>query len=149
MSDNSKFLSIDIQLWVFNTIKWVENGVTWRDAWQKSYFSLGGESKESAKKSCPMNGTKTLYLLGRIKGSNKPYRDVPIREIWEEYSKNGAYAILSLEILRESSNISIDELWSKVQERIRKELGEEPAKYNQGGPTIAYKLWHQGLIINP
>ena len=35
------------------------------------------------------------------------------------------------------------------KERVREELGEEPALSNQGGPTVAYKLWNLGVIVNP
>ena len=144
-----KFLAVDLKSWVFNTIKKVEQGMDWNDAWQKSYFESGGKSKESAKKSCPMNGTKTLYLLGRIKGTNIPYKDISIQEIWSSYSKNGAYAILSLEILRDKPDILLKDLWNEVKKRYQKELGEKPAKSNQGGTTIAYNLWDLGLIVNP
>ena len=96
-----------------------------------------------------MNGTKTLYLLGRISGNDMPYQSPPLLEVWKNYSKNGVYALLALEILSLHPNISLNNLWHRIQERVRNELGEEPALSNQGAPTVAYKLWNLGLIVNP
>ena len=149
MANPGTFLSVDLKSWVFGTIKKVQQGTDWNNAWQKTYRELGGKSEESGKKGCPMNATKTLYLLGRINGSNIPYKNLPPREVWENYSKNGVYALLALEILSRNPSISLNDLWSKIQERVRGELGEEPALSNQGGPTVAYKLWNLGLIVNP
>ena len=93
-----------------------------------------------------MKGAETLYLLGRIKGFRR-FKNPGLRDIWD-CSRNGAYAILALEYMQKDSNISQSELWSKIQERIRRELNEEPAKTNQGGPTVAYKLCRLGLIVS-
>ncbi len=149
MATPGTFLSVDLKSWVFGTIKKVQQGTDWNNAWQKTYRELGGKSDESGKKGCPMNGTKTLYLLGRINGSNMPYKNPPLHDVWESYSRNGVYAILALEILSRNPSISLNDLWSRIQERVREELGEEPALSNQGGPTVAYKLWNLGLIVNP
>jgi hypothetical protein len=149
MTNPGTFLSVDLKSWVFGTIKKIQQGTDWNNAWQKTYRELGGKSEESGKKGCPMNGTKTLYLLGRIKGSNMPYKNPLPREVWENYSKNGVYTLLALEILSRNPSISLNDLWSEIQERVREELGEEPALSNQGGPTVAYKLWNLGLIVNP
>ena len=42
--------------------------------------------------------------------------------------------------------ISLTTLWSQIQDNIMNELGVEPARSNQRGPTVAYKLWHLGQI---
>ena len=138
---------IDLKGWVLSTIEKVEKGIDWNRAWKETYFELGGKSRESGRKFSPMNGTEVLYRLGRIKGSRKPFRNPELKEIWN-CSTNGAYAILALEYILEKPDISRSELWARIQERIRSELGEEPAKFNQGAPTVAYKLWHLGLIIH-
>ena len=93
-----------------------------------------------------MIGVKTLYLLGRIKDSDIAFQNLPLRDVWNNYSKNGAYSILALEGLSQNPEVSIHDLWHYIQHRIRDELGEEPSKSEQGGPTIAFKLWHIGLI---
>ena len=142
----SRFLKVDLASWVYDTIEKVQKGDNWNTAWEKTYWDLGGTSIESGRKGCPMIGTKTLYLLGRIKNSDMPYQNLPLRDVWENYSKNGAYSILALEGLSQNPDISLTELWRYIQLLIREDLGEEPACSNQGGPTAAFKLWHLGLI---
>ena len=147
-NDLDHFYNINLKDWVLGTIKKKERGIEWNCAWLKTYFELGGKSRESGSKPCPMKGAETLYLLGRIKGFGR-FQNPGLRDIWD-YSRNGAYAILALEYIQRKCNISQSELWSKIQERIRRELNEEPARTNQGGPTVAYKLWYLGLIVrNP
>ena len=146
MKDVGTFFSVDLKSWVFGTIKKVEQGLEWNVAWRETYRDIGGQSDESGKKGCPMNGTKTLYLLGRIKGGKVTYKTLPISSIAEEYSKNGAYAILALEGLSRNPSISLTELWPYIRARFQEETGEVAAGSNQGGPTIAFKLWHLGLI---
>ena len=141
-----RFCNISLKDWVLGTIKKVEHGADWNCAWIKTYFELGGESESSGKKSCPMKGAEILYLLGRIKGFGC-FKNPGLRYIWD-CSRNGAYAILALEYIQRKCNISQSELWSKIQEHIRRELNEEPAKTNQGGPTVAYKLCRLGLIVH-
>ena len=36
----------------------------------------------------------------------------------------------------------------EIQQAVRREVGDEPARTNQGGPTLAYQLWHLGLIVD-
>jgi len=127
MTANNKFLIVNLELWVFGTIKKVEKGSKWNIAWQDTYREIGGKSLESGKKVCPMSGTKTLYLLGRIKGGNISFKHLSPRVVWEEFSKNGTYAILALECLDRDPNLSLADLWLTVQNRIKSELGEEPA----------------------
>ncbi len=148
MQNFTTVMSVDLKPWVFGTIKKVKRGSDWNRAWRETYHSIGGTSLESGKKVCPKAGVKTLYLLGRIKGGDMPYRNPPLREVWEDYSKNGAYSILALEGLSQNHNISLTDLWRYIQNRIRKELREEPAASNQGALTVAFKLWHLGLILN-
>ena len=138
---------INLKDWVLGTIKKVEGGADWHSAWYETYRSLGGKSKDSGTKNCPMKGTEVLYRLGRIKGSGLPFRNPELRDIWD-YSKNGTYAILTLEYLKEKPDILRSELWSKIQERIRCELCEEPAKKDQGALKVAFILWHLDLIIH-
>ena len=138
---------IDLKDWILGTIEKVESGSDWNRAWKKTYFELGGKSRESGSKFSPMNGAAILYQLGRIKGSRKPFQSPELKEIWNG-STNGAYAILALKYISEKPNISRSELWTRIQEGIRSELGEEPAEFNQGAPSVAYKLWHLGLIVH-
>ena len=138
---------IDLKYWVLNTIEKVEKGVDWNHAWKETYFDLGGKRRESGSKFSPMNSAEVLYRLGRIKGSGQPFRNPELKEIWN-YSTNGAYAILALKFISKKPDISRSELWPMIQDRIRSELSEEPAKFNQGALSVAYKLWHLGLIVH-
>ena len=141
-----RFYKISLKDWVLGTIKKVERGAKWNCAWLKTYFELGGKSESSGSKPCPKKGAETLYLLGRIKGFGC-FQNPGLRDIREGYSKNGAYAILALEYIQRDPDISLSELWSKIQERIRLELNEEPADNDQDSPRVAYKLWHLELIV--
>ena len=147
MQEHSQFLKVDLRSWVLGTVQKVEGGSNWNTAWQDTYREIGGKKRESGKKSCPMSAARTLYMLGRIRGGNILFKQPPLREIWDSYSKNGAYAVLIIEHLIQNPHISLADLWSVIQGRIKSELGEKPARSNQGGPTVAYKLWHLGLII--
>ena len=146
MMNYSQYMGIHLISWVRGTIKKVQEGDDWNAAWEKTYWYLGGKSVHSGRKGCPKIGTKTLYLLGRIKNSNVPYQNLPLRDVWNNYSINGAYAVLALEGLSQNPDILLTDLWPYIQHRVREELGEEPAQSNQDGPTVAFKLWHLGMI---
>ena len=53
MATPGTFLSVDLKSWVFGTIKKVQQGTDWNNAWQKTYRELGGKSDESEKKGMP------------------------------------------------------------------------------------------------
>lgn len=148
MRDCSTFLRIDLKDWVRETIRKAENGDDWDSAWQETYRELGGESAESGKKGCPMQGTKWLYLLGRIKDSGVPLTSPELEDMWR-CSRNGIYSILALEYLEQNPDIGLNELWTKIKRHVRSQLKKEPAETNQGGPTVAFKLWHLDLIVRP
>ena len=142
----SQYMGITLKSWVRGTIKKVQGGDNWNDAWEKTYWDLGGKSVHSGSKECPKIGTKTLYRLGRIKNSNMPYQNIPLRDVWQNYSKNGAYAVLALECLSQNPDILLADLWHFIRRRVREELGEEPAQSNQGAATVAFKLWHLKMV---
>ncbi len=147
MQDSQTFMKIDIAKWVFGTIKKVQQGTTWNCAWQETYRELGGNSPDSGKKVCPMKAAETLYLLGRIKDGGKERKNLPLHEALNAYSKNGAYAIIALEELESNPGILKKDLWEKIKERVRNDLGEKAATFDQGGCTVAFKLWHIRLIV--
>ena len=142
------FLTVDLQKWVYGTINKVQQGFAWNNAWEDTYKEIGGTSIESGKKPCPKNGTRTLYQLGRIKNSKINYVAISYEEILKNYSKNGVYAIMAIDILEKNPDIELKELWYKIKELFKKELKIEPSNSNQGGPTIAFKLWKSSLINN-
>lgn len=148
MQRNDIFMNVNLKKWVLGTIDKYKESENWNDAWKKIYYEIGGKSRESAQKGCPVNGAKTLYFLGRIKGNDVPFQNPRLRHIWNCHSKNGVYSILAVALLGRNHDIPLDKLWLKIQRHIRCRLKEEPAKSNQGGPTVAFKLWHLGLIVH-
>ena len=141
------FYKVDLAAWVYGTVEKLGQGVSWQAAWVETYREIGGESKTSGKKVCPMMAARTLYELGRLKNAGLPFRDCEIPELWNR-SKNGTYAILATRLLRASPHMTKASLWSEIQQAVRREVGEEPACSNQGGPTLAYQLWRLGLIVD-
>lgn len=139
------FLGVDVVNWVYRAIDKNRDGLKWNKAWIQSYKEAGGNSS-SGEKGCPMKAAETLYKMGRIRDGDIPFRDYSIPEIWKD-SKNGTYALISLRLLNDHPDLNLTDLWDEIKTVVRNEAGEEPAQSNQGGPTLAYKLWHLGLIV--
>ena len=93
----------------------------------------------------PMIAARTLYEYGRLKNGGVPFRECEIPDLWN-HSRNGTYAILATRLLRADSSLNKNSLWREIQRAVRREVGEEPADSNQGGPTLTFQLWHLGLI---
>ena len=139
------FYRVELTDWVYGTIEKHRLGVSWQSAWVGTYRELGGLSKTTGKKVCPMMGAKTLYEFGRLKIGGLPFRDCEIADLWN-HSRNGSYAILATRLLRTSPQLNRISLWSEIQQSVRREVGDEPAQSNQGSATLAFQLWHLGLI---
>ena len=148
MTNNEVMYNVLLKDWVLGTIRGVEAGEDWNASWRRTYRAIGGKSDSIGQKVCPRKGAQTLYELGRIKNTQLPLRKPGLREIWDNYGKNGAYSILALELQEKNPNIESGELWKQIKSRIRSDLGEEPAKSNQGAPTIASKLWRMDMIVD-
>lgn len=93
-----------------------------------------------------MVAARTLYEYGRIRDGGKPFQDCDMERLWQR-SRNGAYAMLALRLLRADPGLNKARLWSQIQDIVRVEMGAEPAGSNQGGPTLAFHLWQLGLIV--
>ena len=93
-----------------------------------------------------MAAARTLYDYGRIRDSGMPFVDCDMGDLWVR-SKNGTYAMLAIGLLSAEPALNKAQLWVRIQESVRYEIGGEPAASNQGGPTLAFQLWHQGLIV--
>ena len=141
------FYKVDLEAWVRGTIRKHREGVRWRPAWIETYREIGGVSWTSAGKACPMTAAQTLYELGRIRNAGVPFTECGLHELWRR-SRNGTCAILATRLLRERPDLDKASLWEEIQEAIRRQLDEEPARTNQDGPTLTYKLWHLGLIVD-
>jgi hypothetical protein len=144
------FMGVDLWAWVNGTIKKVESQKyygpdAWEKAWQETYFELGGRSEYSGSKGCPQKGAYTLYLLGRIKGTKRKYLQWDYRQILD-VSKNGVYAVMAIDILKETPNIPLSKLIDKIKEKYDEEFGEIPSP-DPGAPTIAYKLFKLNKLI--
>ena len=129
----------------FGTIAKVGEGESWAKAWLATYKEIGGQSRESGKKDCPRVAAKTLYEFGRITDGGTPFVVWDIDKLWGR-SRNGTYAMLAIELLGADPTLNVTQLWARTQEAVRRKTGDEPAATNQGGVTLAYKLWHLGLI---
>jgi len=140
------FFKVNLKDWIDGAIDKTRQGKPWESAWIETGDSLKVTSS-SAEKGCPMAAARTLYELGRIKSSGVPFKELPLRQICDAYSKNGAYAVLALRIVAECPDISQSDLWRRVKVLFENELGDTPAKTDQGAATIAFKLWKCGLII--
>ena len=144
---NRIFCSVDLEAWIYGTIQKHRRGFPWRAAWVDTYWEIGGLSKNSGEKGCPMKAANTLYELGRIRNGGLPFKDCALFELWNR-SKNGTYAILATRLLSANPQLNKASLWTEVQHAVRQEIGAEPARTNQGGPTLAYQLWRLGLIVD-
>ena len=140
------FYSVDLAAWVYRTIEKHRQGTSWPRAWVETYREIGGATS-SGEKVCPMMAARTLYELGRLKNGGLSFRDCEIPELWN-HSRNGTYAILATRLLRANPHLSKTSLWREIQQAVRREVGDEPARTNQGGPMLAYQLWHLGLIVD-
>ena len=140
------FYSVDLAAWVYGTIEKHRQGASWPRAWVETYREIGGATS-SGEKVCPMMAARTLYELDRLKNGGLPFRDCEIPELWN-HSRNGTYAILATRLLRANPHLSKISLWREIQQAVRCEVGDEPARTNQGGSTLAYQLWHLGLVVD-
>ena len=94
-----------------------------------------------------MVAANTLYQFGRLTNVGMPFRECDMPELWHQ-SRNGTYAMLALNLLRTNPELDKAALWRGIQKTVRREIGDEPAGTNQGGPTVAFQLWHLGLIVD-
>ena len=120
----------------------------WCQAWFQTYKELGGISDETGKKQCPKHAAYALWQLGRIKNTAKPFQNLSLASIYDQYGKNAVYAVLALELLK-TNQAGQDNvfLWNQVQSLFRSKLHEEPAESQQGAITIASILFEEGQII--
>jgi len=148
-----KFFNVNLIEWIEKTIRKMGISIDsnlWNSNWYESYFECGGQNSESGKKVCPKKAAYTLFYLGRIKGTNRPFLNWDYTQIKTKLSKNGVYAIMAINILKNESSLNITELFKEIQREYRKYFDDEPANSNQGGPTLAFKLFKANkLILNP
>ena len=144
--DHGTFLGVDLRRWIYGTIEKTGRGDAWSDAWTRTYREIGGRSESTGRKGCPMAAARTIYDYGRIRGAGVPFAVCDTGPLWRR-SRNGTYAMLALRLLRTEPVLNKTRLWSRIQDIVRRELGAEPARSNQGGPTLAFQLWQLGFIV--
>ena len=137
--------------WILKTTEKMKNNnkedtSSWNFYWEETYSELGGKKESVAHKGCPKKAGYTLWYLGRIKNTGRERIEMDITDILDEISKNGAYAILGQEILYENPELNKSSLFRIIQEEFKKRTKEEPAKSNQGGPTLTWILFKEGLL---
>lgn len=146
---------IPILPWVQETVKKMnthgnEAPEIWSNCWYDTYEKLGGKSKNSGTKGCPMCAAYGLWYLGRVVDSVQTCKDWEITRINHELGKNAAYAVLSLEILRQQGGTtSRQALWAEVRKLYQQKLNEEAAKSEQGQIKITLALFNAKLIVFP
>ena len=149
-SESLTYLKINLWDWIRGTIDKIHEPYAkekWNKAWVDTYKELGGKSQESGKKGCPKRAAYCLFMMGRIKESKKPFESLTYKDIRDKYGINGAYAMMAINILKDDQSLSLNSLWKKVQDKYIEEIGENPAKSNQGAATIVFKLFNNRKII--
>ena len=146
---NRIFYSVDLAAWIYGTIKKHRDGASWRSAWVDTYWAIGGLSKTSGEKGCPMTAAKTLYEMGRIRNSGLPFTDCRLPELWNG-SKNGTYAILVTIAARESAakqglSMDRDSTHSETGDRCRAGSHQSGRPYS-GLPAVAPRTNRRGGI---
>ena len=141
---SSNFLNVDLLCWIYGTVKKTQNGIQWNDAWKSTYREIGGTSLESGKKSCPMNASRILYQMGRLKDCGINYKDANLEEIWLD-SKNGVYALIAINLLYNNKSIDYKQLQKLVYAETVSQFNSEP-KSDQGAIRLTLMLWKLGII---
>ena len=143
------YLKINLWDWINKTIAKINPNCTkkeWDDAWLETYFNIGDKSHNSGTKDCPKNAAYCLYKLGRIKGTNIPYKTKSYLDIFNKYGRNALYAIIAYDLLKDNRTLALNDLWQKVRNIYKKEIGKEAAKSNQGAVTVTFKLFHNNKL---
>ena len=138
--------------WVLKTAKKMiknnrQDAASWNKYWEVTYFELGGKKKSTACKGCPIKAAYTLWYLGRIRDTERQRIDISINEVFEKFSKNGAYAILGQELLDNNPNLDKASLFEEIQKEFKKRTTGYPAESDQGGPTLTWILFKDKLLI--
>lgn len=140
--------------WIQGTIaKMNRDGVkdsgSWTARWVETYYELGGQSGESAKKGCPLAAAYGLWQLGRIRNGRRPWKDSSLPRIRHEQGKNTTYAVIALQLIEQDATVRAGALWSRVRSVYEQQLGEEAATGEQGEVRLACILFDEGQIVTP
>lgn len=146
-----KLFNIQAKDWVLITSEKMkannrQDASSWNAFWEETYYELGGNKSSISCKGCPKKAAYVLWYLGRIKNTGRDLVDLPINEVAKKLSKNGAYAILGQELLNNNPNLNKDQLFEEIQKEFKNRTNQKPAKSDQGGPTLTWILYNEGLL---
>jgi hypothetical protein len=146
---------IDPKAWVLGCIDKVKSADDWKTLWNKAWFEtyieLGGLKESVGNKSCPKNCVKGLYEFGRIKGADRPYKQVDISVLIAKYGyKNAIYGLAACEKLKSGSYESSTELAVDVYSTLQNQYAMNVPKGGDQGPVkITYMLNELSLLNLP
>ena len=151
MTDPQQLSGIDIVGWVTRTTERIERAglidpAAWASAWLETYQELGGQHESVGRKGCPRAAAYALWILGRLKSSNRPPNPQKTQEVLQELGRNATYAVLAADACLESPETSAAQTWVIVKQRFRRETGEKPAEAEQGQVKIVWALAKAGLL---
>ncbi|MBN2488270.1 MAG: hypothetical protein JXA98_04515 [Methanosarcinaceae archaeon] len=149
--DYLKLYQVPVKDWVLKTTEKMKKNSkqdvsSWNKYWEETYFELDGKKASIACKGCPRKAAYTLWYLGRIKNSGRERINLSIDEVLEKFSKNGTYATLGQELLDNNPNLSKASLFEDIQKEFKKRTNEKPSESDQGGPTLTWILFREGLL---
>ena len=139
------FYKVDLIAWVYGTIDRHSQGAAWRPAWIETYRAIGGASRSSGEKGCPMVAARTLYEYGDSRIADRRTGNASCPNCGTVHG-TGRTRFSPPGCCVRIRGLSKSALWLEIQRAVKRELGEEPAVSNQGGPTLTFQLWHLGLI---
>jgi len=141
---SNAFLNVDLLKWVYGTVEKVQNGAQWNDSWKSTYLDIGGISKYSSKKSCPMNASRVLYETGRITGCGIDYKYTNLQDVWRD-TKNGVYALIAIDVILNDKSIDYEQLKKLVYAETLTQFKSAP-KTDQGAIRLVFMLWKLGKV---
>jgi hypothetical protein len=152
LSEWFKLYNLDARDWIRITTEKMENSgklskVDWNIFYKETYKELGGKSTSVRNKGCPRLAGYVLWLLGRLKISNREKLKVSIIDIDNLLSKNGAYAILGQEILEKSPYIDKYKLFELIQKEYKKRTKIDPPNQDNGVVTLTWILFKADMLI--
>jgi len=83
-SKSLTYLKLNLWDWIRGIIEKIKEAYAkeeWNKTWFKTYKELGGERPYSGNKGCPRAAAYCLFMMGRIKESNMPFRVLSYQDI--------------------------------------------------------------------
>jgi hypothetical protein len=138
--------------WVFGTIQKMnalgaDSREEWKKAWLRTYEELGGTSKLTGTKECPMSAAFGLWYLGYVKNGGRARLQWSRQEVKSELGENAVYAVIAVNLLESWGKITPTELWSKMRECYWQEKLGRPRQSQQGVASLTIRLYESDNVI--